>query len=224
MESWGYVSKGKGFVAEEAISPFNSLVRNKNAMLGWELKSPLAFGNNMLASSQQTVDIQGFAACIEMTGKQAPGDSIFCEKTIDPNIAIAFSGDEESTTKLSSSVVDSSSQDLSLIDLKLGRFGDRGDVLGSKLSRGAPGLSSSGSSTPPPKRMRLSGVNSQTALCQVYGCNKDLSSSKDYHKRHKVCELHSKTAKVIVNGIEQRFCQQCSRYMLVRNFFPFFFC
>ncbi|CAL5392716.1 unnamed protein product [Camellia sinensis] len=44
----------------------------------------------------------------------------------------------------------------------------------------------------------------------VHGCSKDLSSSKSYHKRHKVCDVHSKTARVIVNSIEQRFCQQYS--------------
>ncbi|KAF5730209.1 squamosa promoter-binding-like protein 6 isoform X2 [Tripterygium wilfordii] len=66
--------------------------------------------------------------------------------------------------------------------------------------------------------MRVSGVNSHIAYCQVYGCGRDLSSSKDYHKRHKVCEVHSKTAKVIVKGIEQRFCQQCSRFHLLAEF------
>ncbi|KAL0446986.1 UNVERIFIED_CONTAM: Squamosa promoter-binding-like protein 6 [Sesamum latifolium] len=54
--------------------------------------------------------------------------------------------------------------------------------------------------------------------CQVLGCNKDLSSSKDYHKRHKVCDVHSKTAVVIVNGIQQRFCQQCSRFHVLAEF------
>lgn len=117
-----------------------------------------------------------------------------------------FSGQQdESTSKLSSSVVDSNSRDSSSIDLKLGRLPDQRDA---HISN--PILSSSESSRPA-KRVRASGVYSQTAFCQVYGCNKDLNASKDYHKRHKVCEVHSKTAKVIVNGIEQRFCQQCSR-------------
>ncbi|XP_019267266.1 PREDICTED: squamosa promoter-binding-like protein 6 [Nicotiana attenuata] len=68
------------------------------------------------------------------------------------------------------------------------------------------------------KRSRTTNVDSQVPLCQVYGCNKDLSSSKDYHKRHKVCDEHSKSAKVIVHGIEQRFCQQCSRFHLLAEF------
>jgi hypothetical protein len=47
--------------------------------------------------------------------------------------------------------------------------------------------------------------------CQVEGCGVDLSSAKPYYCRHKVCSMHSKTPLVVVAGIEQRFCQQCSR-------------
>ncbi|XP_004239031.2 squamosa promoter-binding-like protein 6 [Solanum lycopersicum] len=68
------------------------------------------------------------------------------------------------------------------------------------------------------KRLRTTNFHSEIPVCQVHGCNKDLSSSKDYHKRHKVCNEHSKTAIVIVNGIEQRFCQQCSRFHLLAEF------
>ncbi|KAL5543314.1 hypothetical protein UlMin_007098 [Ulmus minor] len=228
MESWSYVSEGKGFVSEETISPFNSLARSKNALLDWDLKTPsCSFGNNMLVSSQQAIENQGFGDYIELLGKQLPSDSIGdvlsnkdCGgKTIDPTLMNAFSGDDESSSKFSSSIMDYSSRDSSLIDLKLGRMGDRRDVQSSKFCRGAPGLSSSESSrSTPPKRTRVSGMNAQTSFCQVYGCNKDLSSSKEYHKRHKVCEIHSKTAKVIVNGIEQRFCQQCSRFHLLAEF------
>ena len=47
--------------------------------------------------------------------------------------------------------------------------------------------------------------------CQVEGCHVALVNAKDYHRRHKVCEMHSKAPKVVVLGLEQRFCQQCSR-------------
>lgn len=47
--------------------------------------------------------------------------------------------------------------------------------------------------------------------CQVEGCHVALLNAKEYHRRHKVCEMHSKAPKVVVLGIEQRFCQQCSR-------------
>lgn len=50
------------------------------------------------------------------------------------------------------------------------------------------------------------------AHCLVDGCNADLSQCREYHRRHKVCEVHSKTAKVTIGGRDQRFCQQCSRF------------
>lgn len=49
------------------------------------------------------------------------------------------------------------------------------------------------------------------ARCQVEGCHVALVNAKEYHRRHKVCEIHSKAPKVVVMGMEQRFCQQCSR-------------
>ena len=72
-------------------------------------------------------------------------------------------------------------------------------------------LLSSASPTAQAKRAPMASLRPRISFCQVFDCNKDLSSCKDYHKRHRVCEVHSKTAQVIVNGIEQRFCQQCSR-------------
>ncbi|KAH7422977.1 hypothetical protein KP509_12G034000 [Ceratopteris richardii] len=60
-----------------------------------------------------------------------------------------------------------------------------------------------------PRKHRIAG---QISGCQVEGCKNDLSSAKDYHRRHKVCADHSKAPRVIVRGEEQRFCQQCSRF------------
>ena len=48
-------------------------------------------------------------------------------------------------------------------------------------------------------------------MCQVDDCKTDLSNAKDYHRRHKVCEVHSKMTKALVGKKMQRFCQQCSR-------------
>lgn len=61
------------------------------------------------------------------------------------------------------------------------------------------------------KRERSSSACGVVPRCQVEGCNKALIDAKDYHRRHKVCEMHSKAPKVVVLGAEQRFCQQCSR-------------
>ncbi|OWM80155.1 squamosa promoter-binding-like protein 7 [Punica granatum] len=56
------------------------------------------------------------------------------------------------------------------------------------------------------------------ARCQVQGCEVTLEGSKEYHKRHRVCEEHSKAPVVVVLGLPQRFCQQCSRFHVVSEF------
>lgn len=196
MESWSYVSGEKVCVSD-------SVGKTRSSSLG----------NNMFISGQQQVTETSF----EDLDKQLTNDSFggvlssngSGGSSINPIMSTLNCFSDASTSKVSSSWVDS--RDSSFIDLKLGRFGDH------NFSKGGPILTSSESSTPP-KRVRSTVLTSQTAYCQVYGCNKDLSSSKDYHKRHKVCEVHAKTAKVIVNGIQQRFCQQCSRFHLLAEF------
>ncbi|KAL6987045.1 Squamosa promoter-binding-like protein 9 [Sarracenia purpurea var. burkii] len=65
--------------------------------------------------------------------------------------------------------------------------------------------------TPPKKGRGGVVLAGQPPRCQVEGCKVDLSDAKAYYSRHKVCSMHSKSPKVIVAGLEQRFCQQCSR-------------
>ncbi|KAH7519649.1 hypothetical protein FEM48_Zijuj08G0059500 [Ziziphus jujuba var. spinosa] len=60
--------------------------------------------------------------------------------------------------------------------------------------------------------------SSNSPRCQAEGCNADLSHAKHYHRRHKVCEFHSKASTVIAAGLTQRFCQQCSRFHLLSEF------
>ncbi|KAJ6728110.1 SQUAMOSA PROMOTER-BINDING-LIKE PROTEIN [Salix koriyanagi] len=48
--------------------------------------------------------------------------------------------------------------------------------------------------------------------CQVERCGANLTDAKRYHRRHKVCEVHAKSPAVVVDGLRQRFCQQCSRF------------
>ncbi|CAJ1780491.1 unnamed protein product [Sphenostylis stenocarpa] len=64
----------------------------------------------------------------------------------------------------------------------------------------------------------VSTVSSNLPRCQAEGCNADLSDAKHYHRRHKVCEFHSKAATVVAAGLTQRFCQQCSRFHLLSEF------
>ncbi|ESQ52933.1 hypothetical protein EUTSA_v10016816mg [Eutrema salsugineum] len=63
-----------------------------------------------------------------------------------------------------------------------------------------------------------SGQTGQIPRCQVEGCGMDLTNAKGYYSRHRVCGIHSKTPKVIVAGLEQRFCQQCSRFHQLPEF------
>ncbi|KAH1201507.1 Squamosa promoter-binding-like protein 6 [Glycine max] len=214
MESWSYIPEEKECVSNEAPSPPNTLGRSKNSFLGWELKTPCGFSTDMLGLGHHSIENQGFEELgfPEMLGKHMSDDLVASVPTrkVDGN----RQQQQHHSDRITGTVVDAPSgfsqrgDSNSLIDLKLGRFAEHGDFTDPAFSKV---LSSSESSTPP-KRVRTSGLHSQTAYCQVYGCNKDLSSCKDYHKRHKVCEVHSKTAIVIVNGIEQRFCQQCSSY------------
>ncbi|XP_019461132.1 PREDICTED: squamosa promoter-binding-like protein 14 isoform X2 [Lupinus angustifolius] len=73
----------------------------------------------------------------------------------------------------------------------------------------------------PNKKVRSGSPSSATTsypTCQVDNCREDLSSAKDYHRRHKVCELHSKASKALLSNQLQRFCQQCSRFHPLSEF------
>ncbi|TKY60578.1 Squamosa promoter-binding protein 13B [Spatholobus suberectus] len=105
------------------------------------------------------------------------------------------------------------------VDLKLGQVGNSGTESVLTKSKDAVGVSkmtssSSGSS----KRARALSNGTQTVSCLVDGCHSDLSNCRDYHRRHKVCEVHSKTAQVTIGGQKQRFCQQCSRFHSLEEF------
>ncbi|KAG8487982.1 hypothetical protein CXB51_018525 [Gossypium anomalum] len=83
-----------------------------------------------------------------------------------------------------------------------------------------PPLSMESSSSSSSKRAGASNNNGshQQVWCLVDGCNSELSKCKDYHRRNKVCQLHSKAAQVFINGKKQRFCQQCSRFHSLEEF------
>ncbi|WVZ67618.1 hypothetical protein U9M48_016670 [Paspalum notatum var. saurae] len=84
----------------------------------------------------------------------------------------------------------------------------------------APALPLAAPAPPPPQAKRPRAGQAQQAVpsCSVEGCAADLSRCRDYHRRHKVCEAHSKTPVVTVAGQQQRFCQQCSRFHLLGEF------
>ncbi|KAF5737329.1 squamosa promoter-binding-like protein 9 [Tripterygium wilfordii] len=121
----------------------------------------------------------------------------------------------ESGGSSTSSPLDSSTE--SLNGLKFGKkiyFEDAGAGTPSKTGTGS---SSSGNLA---RKGRGGGAvqGGKPPRCQVEGCMVDLSDAKAYYSRHKVCGMHSKSPKVIVAGLEKRFCQQCSRFHLLPEF------
>ncbi|XAR66484.1 hypothetical protein NMG60_11012744 [Bertholletia excelsa] len=62
------------------------------------------------------------------------------------------------------------------------------------------------------------GGGSTPPTCQVDNCNTDMTNARVYHRRHKVCEVHAKVPVVIIAGVQQRFCQQCSRFHELSEF------
>ncbi|RWW04682.1 hypothetical protein GW17_00032081 [Ensete ventricosum] len=104
-----------------------------------------------------------------------------------------------------------------LTRLKLGQtfFEEGGAKNNVKSSSSLPPLTSS---TAVAKKPRVPQQSSQSPYCQVEGCNIDLTTAKDYHRKHRICESHSKSPKVIVAGQERRFCQQCSRFHHLSEF------
>lgn len=125
----------------------------------------------------------------------------------------------------------SSSNESPLDGLKFGQkiyFEDVSVATQAKPSNGG-GASSSSCSSSGSKKGRGGAVHSaaQPPRCQVEGCKVDLSDAKAYYSRHKVCGMHSKSPTVVVAGLEQRFCQQCSRsallYFSTFDYFYFLF-
>lgn len=88
------------------------------------------------------------------------------------------------------------------------------DVGGGGGGKGGGAGADSGGASSPAKKAGRGGGGGQAVIsrCQVQGCNLDLSDAKTYYSRHKVCANHSKSPLVLVSGIHQRFCQQCSRF------------
>ena len=101
-------------------------------------------------------------------------------------------------------------QGYSLMCLKLGKQQNFGDSVNpAKVINPVIGNSTGDCIYKKPRA--LLAQTAQPPSCQVEGFNVVLENAKEYHKRHKVYEMHTKYPKVIVLGTEQCFCQECSR-------------
>ncbi|XP_042054932.1 squamosa promoter-binding-like protein 7 [Salvia splendens] len=72
-----------------------------------------------------------------------------------------------------------------------------------------------------PGKKRTRAVRAPAAgplLCQVPGCEADISELKGYHKRHRVCLQCAHAAVVVLDGESKRYCQQCGKFHLLSNF------
>ena len=99
-----------------------------------------------------------------------------------------------------------------LLSLKLGKRMYFKDICSENNAK-TPSLSVMPLSSPTAvaKRSKSTSQSTLAPRCQVEGCGLELSSAKEYHRKHRICESHSKSPKVVVAGVERRFCQQCSR-------------
>ncbi|XP_054787819.1 squamosa promoter-binding-like protein 4 [Prosopis cineraria] len=105
------------------------------------------------------------------------------------------------------------------VDLSLGETSDIVQKSASYAPKDLPRDSKSASSPcGSSKRSRTLNGSTQSVSCLVDGCDSDLSDCREYHRRHRVCEKHSKTPIVLVGGKQQRFCQQCSRFHSLGEF------
>ncbi|XP_062218175.1 squamosa promoter-binding-like protein 3 isoform X2 [Phragmites australis] len=105
-----------------------------------------------------------------------------------------------------------------VIGLKLGKRTYFEDVCGGQSVKSSQSDTSAMTPTAASAKKTKVAKNAQNTYCQVEGCKVDLSCAKDYHRKHRVCEAHSKTPKVVVAGLQRRFCQQCSRFHALAEF------
>ncbi|KAL2559422.1 Squamosa promoter-binding-like protein 6 [Forsythia ovata] len=214
MGSLCYAFDGRGLLFSDDIE------------LPGDMKPLTDFDKNMLVPIREGVGGTEFmeSGLPDMTRKlllDAPGWRLSTAEMDDDsrstNIFNPFPGEIELGSRFSSSSITPGDKTLPQVNLKMENCTARRETNRTPFSQ-EKSISSSPYSLLPAKRSRNTNLQMQMPVCQVYGCNKDLSSSKDYHKRHKVCDVHSKTAVVIVNGTEQRFCQQCSRFHMLAEF------
>ncbi|RRT37778.1 hypothetical protein B296_00054140 [Ensete ventricosum] len=100
----------------------------------------------------------------------------------------------------------------SMMCLKLGKRTYFEDPCAGSNIKSPSSSASFTTSTTSVKKSRVYQQSLLSSYCQVEGCNVDLSTAKDYHRKHRVCESHSKSPKVVVAG-QERSHSICSRYI-----------
>lgn len=70
---------------------------------------------------------------------------------------------------------------------------------------------------PPPKK-KPGRQRRTSVLCQVPGCGAELVNEKGYYRRYRICQTHCSMPSMMLEGREQRFCQQCGRFQGIGEF------
>ncbi|MFQ6633461.1 hypothetical protein Gotur_010843 [Gossypium turneri] len=179
----------------------------------WDLNDWKWDGDLFIASSINPMSADTMGRQFFPLGSGIPGNSSnsssSCSDELNPK---AQKGKRELEKKRRVTVVedDSLNEETGSLTLKLGGQGDHGYPISQGEMKNWEGTSG--------KKTKLNGGSGNRAVCQVEDCGADLTNAKDYHRRHKVCEMHSKASKALVGNVMQRFCQQCSRFHVLQEF------
>ncbi|XWS76715.1 hypothetical protein CRYUN_Cryun01aG0201600 [Craigia yunnanensis] len=181
--------------------------------LEWDLNDWKWDGDLFIASSINPVSADSMGRQFFPPGSGIPGNSSNSSSSYSDEVnPETEKGKRELEKKRRVIVVedDSLNEEAGSLTLKLGGQGGHGYPISQREMRNWEGTSG--------KKTKLSGGSGNRAVCQVEDCGADLSKAKDYHRRHKVCEMHSKASQALVGNVMQRFCQQCSRFHILQEF------
>lgn len=219
MEFLSYSLEDRGCMFLDGVElSIDVLARNRNLMKNLDMKDICDFDKNMMVLDRETFVPNSFlGSAFSGISSDEMNDSLINK---DPSTMVDldhFARELGLGAEHYCTAYEPNNEKEPVVNLQLEKCADSKDV-SSILSSEESMVSLLVGDSLPAKRARTTDLCPQIPICQVQGCYKDLSSSKDYHKRHRVCDIHSKTAKVIIKGIEQRFCQQCSRFHLLSEF------
>ncbi|KAG4119907.1 hypothetical protein ERO13_D11G108100v2 [Gossypium hirsutum] len=179
----------------------------------WDLNDWKWDGDLFIASSINPMSADTMGRQFFPLGSGIPGNSSNSSSSCSDELNLkAQKGKRELGKKRRVTVVedDSLNEETGSLTLKLGGQGDHGYPISQGEMKNWEGTSG--------KKTKLNGGSGNRAVCQVEDCGADLTNAKDYHRRHKVCEMHSKASKALVGNVMQRFCQQCSRFHVLQEF------
>ncbi|XP_022757734.1 squamosa promoter-binding-like protein 1 [Durio zibethinus] len=181
--------------------------------LEWDLNDWKWDGDLFIASSINPASADGMGRQFFPLGSGIPGNLSNSSSSCSDEVNLETEKGKRELEKKRRVIVvedDSLNEEAGSLTLKLGAQGGHGYPMSQREMRNWEGTSG--------KKTKLSGGSGNRAVCQVEDCGVDLSNAKDYHRRHKVCEMHSKANKALVGNVMQRFCQQCSRFHVLQEF------